>query len=60
MIKSKKYYWLICDECSERCPNPLDDHQAWAEPDHALMYASDDGWERKNGKDYCYECRDDE
>ncbi len=59
MIESKPFYWLVCDAqgCKRRYPQEDDDTCAWAEAEHAVDLAQDDGyWTVIDGNHYCDTC----
>lgn len=58
-IKSKPYYWVVCDEPGcDATSSDLGDFSAWGDEADAIDEAADWDWEvQVDGKDYCEDHR---
>lgn len=55
MLKSKPYYWVICDGCEANAQTDSD-YSAWGDPGQAIDSAEDDGWSTDGAAHYCQGC----
>jgi hypothetical protein len=53
-LKSAPYYWVVCDNCGERCE--YDEFSAWADPGYAVQGAIDGEWSAQGDRHHCPEC----